>query len=258
VLAFRDSDGVVEIIDGFRRRRVAAMQGFPARLCVRVIEVDEPSALAAMFSLRRPSMGLSELEESWVVRALVRQHGLAQVEVAQLLRRHQSWVSRRLMLVEALAEQVQMDVRLGLVSPTAAREVARLPRGIQQTVARIIARQGMSTRAAAKLVAATEQMKPTTAEAFERLCQEQAAAQAAAQAQAAAPACPGPRSDMAAYTSDIGQVERGASGLLKRLRVRPPSKIGPPYDRQIHDQLRATSYILRTLLDTVIKILEES
>ena len=44
--------------------------------------------------------------------------------VAELLDRHPSWVSRRLGLLERLVEQVQDDVRVGLVSTTAAREIA--------------------------------------------------------------------------------------------------------------------------------------
>jgi transposase/ParB-like chromosome segregation protein Spo0J len=170
LVVFRDERRRLEVIDGFRRLRAAGQQGHPVRLQVRVLDVDETRALTALFALHRGGTGLTEIEEAWVVQALVREQGMAQAQVGQLLRRHQSWVSRRLLLVEALAPEVQMDVRLGLCSPTAAREVARLPRGIQQVVARIIAQQGMSTRAAAKLVAATEQLQPATAEEIERLC----------------------------------------------------------------------------------------
>jgi ParB-like chromosome segregation protein Spo0J len=123
VVAFRDEQRRLEVIDGFRRLRAAGHQGHPARLAVRVLALDERRALGALFALHRGSKGLTELEEGWVVRALVREHGMQQRQAAQLLRRGQSWVSRRLLLVEALAPEVQMDVRLGLVSPTAAREV---------------------------------------------------------------------------------------------------------------------------------------
>ena len=75
LVVFRDGDGVLEVIDGFRRRRAAVAQGFPAQLTVRTLDLDEPRALAAMFSLHRPGAGLCELEQAWIVRALVRAHG---------------------------------------------------------------------------------------------------------------------------------------------------------------------------------------
>jgi ParB-like chromosome segregation protein Spo0J len=247
VVAFRDEKAGLEIIDGFRRLRAAALLGHPARLAVRVLDVDEAHALGALFALHRGGTGLTELEEAWVVRALVREHGMAQAQVAALLRRHQSWVSRRLLLVEALAPEVQIDVRLGLCSPTAAREVARLPRGIQQTVARIIARQGMSTRAAAKLVAATERLQPATAEEIERLCRS---------AQAAAPASGGVRSDVDAYTADLAMLERVSVRLRSRLVERPVSQLPPPRAEEVRGYLRAALPIVRVLLDVLVKTLD--
>jgi len=213
-----------------------------------VLDVDEVRALAALFTLHRAGTGLTELEEAWVVQALVpRSTVMAQAQAATLLRRHQSWVSRRLLLVEALAPEVQIDVRLGLVSPTAAREVARLPRGIQQTVARIIARQGMSTRAAAKLVAATERLQPATAEEIERLCRS---------AQAQAPARAGLRSDAEAYAADLAMLERVAVRLRSRLVERPVSQLPPPRDKEVRGYLRAALPVVRVLLDVVAKTLE--
>jgi ParB-like chromosome segregation protein Spo0J len=247
LVVFRDGDGVLEVIDGFRRRRAAVAQGFPAQLTVRTLDLDEPRALAAMYSLHRPGAGLCELEQAWIVRALVREHGLPQNEVALLLRRHPSWISRRLLLVESLSPEVQADVRLGLVSATTAREVARLPRGTQQTVARIIARQGMSTRAAAKLVAATEQLQPATAEEIERLCRS---------AQAKASARSGPHSDAEAYTADLALLERVATRLCTRLRDRPPARLASPRAEEISGQLRAALPLWRTLMDAMQRSLE--
>ncbi len=63
-----------------------------------------------------------------MVRGLCREMKLTQVQVAELLGRHKSWVCRRLALAERLAEPVQDDMRLGLVNATVARELARLPR----------------------------------------------------------------------------------------------------------------------------------
>ncbi len=72
--------------------------------------------------------------------------------MAQLLRRHKSWVSRRLLLVERLDQAVQGDVRLGLLSPRSALAVAALPRGNQRRAAGLVIERGMTTRQAESLV----------------------------------------------------------------------------------------------------------
>ena len=247
LVVFRDDRQRLEVIDGFRRLRATAHLGAPARLQVRVLEVDEARALSALFALHRGGTALTEIEEGWVVQALVRGQKLAQTQVAQLLRRDQSWVSRRLLLVEALAAEVQMDMRLGLVSPTAAREVARLPRGIQQLVARVIARQGMSTRAASKLVAQSERLQPRTAEEVERLGRK---------AQAETPSRTGPRTAVAAYAAELSALGRLSCRLRERLRERPPAQLPPPQDQEVRGRLLVALPELRALLEIMTETTE--
>jgi hypothetical protein len=95
------------------------------------MEVDEQGAKAAIYTLNRLGQRMVGLEESWIVQALVREDGLSQVEVAQLLGRHKSWVCRRLALLEQLCDAAQEELRLGLLTPALARELTRLPRGNQ-------------------------------------------------------------------------------------------------------------------------------
>jgi len=122
------------LIDGFKRLRAArGLQGFSS-LSARRIEADERGAKAAMYGLNRIGRHLGELEEAWLVQALVREDGLSQVEVALLLGRHKSWVCRRLAMMEKLCPAAQEDLRLGLLSPTMARQLTRLPAGNQQEV----------------------------------------------------------------------------------------------------------------------------
>jgi hypothetical protein len=164
LVAFRDEQQRLEVIDGFRRLRATAQLGAPARLLVRVLEVDEVRALSALFALHRRGTGLTEIEEGWVVQALVREQKMAQTQVAQLLRRDQSWVSRGCCWSRLWRRRCRWTCGWGW-SARRRRARWRLPRGIQQVVARVIAQQGMSTRAAAKRVAQSERLQPTTAEA---------------------------------------------------------------------------------------------
>jgi hypothetical protein len=103
-------------------------------LLVRLIEVDDRRAKAAIYGLNQSGRRPHELEEAWLVQSLVRDDGLSQVEVAELLGRHKSWVCRRLALLERLCAEVRQDLEVGLLAPTAAREIARLPAGNQVEV----------------------------------------------------------------------------------------------------------------------------
>jgi hypothetical protein len=95
------------------------------------MDVDEQGAKAAVYNLNRIGQRPLELEESWIVHALVREDGLSQVEAAQLLGRHKSWVNRRLAMLERLCDAARKELRLGLLSPAMARQLTRLPMGNQ-------------------------------------------------------------------------------------------------------------------------------
>ena len=73
---------------GGRRQRRPPLRTLSAR----VVEVDEATAKAAIYGLNRIGTQPSELEEAWLVHALVREDGLTQVRAAELLGRHKSWV----------------------------------------------------------------------------------------------------------------------------------------------------------------------
>lgn len=123
-----------ELLDGFKRAASARVLPGVTWLQARLVEVDERLAKALILGLNGTGSRMKELEEAWIVHALVREDGLSQLEVAELLERHKSWVSRRLALLERLAEECREDLRLGLLSPTMARQLTRLPAGNQVEV----------------------------------------------------------------------------------------------------------------------------
>jgi len=133
-----------EIVDGFKRLAVA--RRVPALKCLwaRVIDADERTAKAAMYALNRASGKTSELEDAWIVHALVREDGLPQVEVADLLGRHKSWVCRRLALIERLGDAAREELRVGLLTPTCARQLVRLPPGNQASLLDVIRRDALT------------------------------------------------------------------------------------------------------------------
>ena len=136
-------DGALELLDGFKRRAAAAQAGLPT-LSARVVEADEAAAKVAIYGLNRRGHPPSELEEAWIVQALVREDGLTQVQAAELLGHHKSWVCRRLALLERLCDDARAELRLGLLPPSLARQLTRLPVGNQPAVLSAARRESLT------------------------------------------------------------------------------------------------------------------
>jgi ParB-like chromosome segregation protein Spo0J len=137
--------GHYELIDGFKPLAAAQMISGISRVSIRMLLADERGAKAAIYGLNRACGKTRELEDAWIVHALVREDGLTQVEVAELLGRHKSWVCRRLALIERLGPEAKDELRVGLLCPTAARQIVRLPAGNQAETLDVIRREKLST-----------------------------------------------------------------------------------------------------------------
>lgn len=144
VVCIQEDDYV--LIDGFKRLRAARTLKGMSRLAARRMDVDEQGAKAAVYNLNRIGQRPLELEESWIVHALVREDGLSQVEAAQLLGRHKSWVNRRLAMLERLCDAAREELRLGLLSPAMARQLTRLPRGNQANALKTARETSLTSR----------------------------------------------------------------------------------------------------------------
>jgi ParB/RepB/Spo0J family partition protein len=140
-----------ELIDGFKRLR-ACRRLNKEMVRAKVIQVSGRVCKAAIIQLNQLGRSINEIEEALVLQSLHREDGLTQIEIAALLSRDKSWVSRRIALIERLSEDVQEDIRLGLISVFTGRELARLPRGNQREAADAILKHRFSTREAAKLI----------------------------------------------------------------------------------------------------------
>ena len=104
-----------ELIDGFKRLGAARHLAQIEHLSARLMEADERTVKAAIYGLNRAGGRTRELEEAWIIHALVREDGMSQVEVAELLGRHKSWVCRRLALIERLGAKARDELRVGLL-----------------------------------------------------------------------------------------------------------------------------------------------
>jgi ParB-like chromosome segregation protein Spo0J len=103
VVCVKEKDGY-QMVDGFKRLR--ACRSLNQRsLRVRTMQVHGRVCKAAILQLNWSDRSINEMEEALVLRSLHREDGLTQVEIATLLGRDKSWVSRRISLVERLSEE---------------------------------------------------------------------------------------------------------------------------------------------------------
>ena len=144
-------EGRYELIDGFKRLRACRSLN-KEKVRAKVIELSGRVCKAAIIQLNQWGRSINEIEEALVLQSLHREDGLTQIEIAALLGRDKSWVSRRIALIERLSEDVQEDIRLGLISVITGRELTKLPRSNQREAADVIVKRRYSTREAAQLI----------------------------------------------------------------------------------------------------------
>ena len=140
-----------EMIDGFKRLRAAIKLNF-SQLSARIFPGRIRAAKAAMIHLNIKARTISDLEKAMVIRSLHRDDGLTQVQIAALLSRHKSWVCRRLSLVERLSDEIVEHLKLGLITTTIGRELARLPRGNQPGALQTILKYHFDSRETSRLI----------------------------------------------------------------------------------------------------------
>ncbi len=150
VVCLRVADGI-ELIDGFKRLRVMRKLERPT-IRATFLETTVRACKACIIQLNRVARSITDLEEAMVLQSLYRDEGLSQVEIATMLGRDKSWVSRRLSLIERLADEVRQHLELGLISASVGRELARLPRGNQVQVLPVVLKRRLGKREVEQLV----------------------------------------------------------------------------------------------------------
>lgn len=247
ITVFSGEGGGLEVLDGFKRVRAARVLGW-TELRAQHLAVDAPGAKAALVLLHERD-GLTELEEAWLVRSLYREDHLTQPEIARRLSRDKSWVSRRLLVAEGLDDAVQADVRLGLVSASAAASLARLPRRNQHLAAQVVARTGLTCRQTARLVDEV------------LACRDERGERDVIERWRTAPpprSAPHPvrraRSDAEWLLGDVATVTRVAARLEARLFAQPLAAFGAPAGELCAHALTTLAPILAALGRTIAHV----
>ncbi len=240
--AWRAETGELELFDGLKRWRAAQSLSWTT-LRVEVHPFDAGAAKVGLL-LCNEGAGLSDLEVAWVVRSLYREDHVDQPHIAQLLGRDKSWVCRKLTLAEGLSDELTAQVRLGLVSATAAVELARLQRCNQEVAAEVVIRRGLTTRQTRSLV---EALLAAPREQWARVLE-----QVPVTASPARPSEAQRRTPAEQLVADTWAMKRLATRLQVRLLERSLPSLGPacgPVTRELVE-LRSTLTALQTTLDT--------
>lgn len=153
VVVCRLESGSDELLDGFKRLRAARSLAM-RELAVSRLEMGPRGCKAAILQLNRVGRNISSMEEALVVHSLCHEDGLSQVEIAGLLGRHKSWVSRRVALIARLSDEAQERIRLGLLPASLGAELARLQRCNQLQVLESIKTHHLTWRETRKVVSA--------------------------------------------------------------------------------------------------------
>jgi ParB-like chromosome segregation protein Spo0J len=240
-LSVFEGTGGLEVLDGFKRVRAARALGWPTLVAC----IDEVSGVDAKLRLMElhEGRGLTELEQGWLVRSLHREDRLSQPQIAQRLGRDKSWVWRRLMLVESLEDEVQSQVRLGLLCARAAVAVSRLPRGNQVAASRVAIRRGLTVRQTDHLVAEVLGTEETARPAL-LACRLETPA---ASSQPGPQPKPGPRNEAEWMSTDVLRIQELAARLSARLLARPPRTLPAPAAELVSGALVQLSSTLRSL-----------
>lgn len=136
------------LIDGYLRVAAARRLGKDT-LSAHIFDGNEKQALCHVL-VRSGERKWDIIEQAGLIQQLHRRHELSQHQIASLLGKHQSWVSRRLALLEALPEQVIKCVKQANISSwAAARVLAPMARANTEHAQRLtenLMKQPLSTR----------------------------------------------------------------------------------------------------------------
>lgn len=138
------------LVDGFIRHSAAMRLALPS-VFVAVHELGSVQMKAQMY-LRNRQRGLLLIEECRLVDELHRIDGMNQVEIATVLERHKSWVSRRLALHQQLSPHLMEEMAIGRLGMGSIQTLAQLPARNQEELFAVSQQAGLNRKDTARLI----------------------------------------------------------------------------------------------------------
>ena len=134
-----------QVLDGFTRWEAAQQVRGMTTLLVRLIEVDDQRAKAAIYGLNQTGRRPYELEEAWLVQAWCARTACPRSRWPSCWAGTRAGSAGGWRSWRSSAAEVRQDLEVGLLTPTAAREIARLPAGNQSEVLDVSRREALSS-----------------------------------------------------------------------------------------------------------------
>lgn len=149
VITVKESDFCFVLIDGYLRAEALKRCGHDT-VMAEIWACKEAEALVRVL-LRSHERRWETVEQALVMRELKDRHGLSDFEIARFMDHNQSWVSRRLSLLDALPEEILEMVRKGKISTWSATRVlvpmARAMPDHAKKLTETLLKEPLSTRA---------------------------------------------------------------------------------------------------------------
>lgn len=202
------------LIDGYCRVAALRLLGRDTAIALKLALTERDALLFAY----RSSSGRRRfaLEDGWLMRELIERFAMKQTDVALLLGRSDSFVSRRLAIVVQLPDSIQQAVRNGLIGAHAAqRSLVPLARANREHAERLVANLGGLRPTTRQLAAIYAAWRAADAETRERIVGHPALFLKAVQVDDEAP-LPDPVADL---VRGIETIAGACHGARKRLRA---------------------------------------
>ena len=137
IVVVAGQDGRPVVVDGYKRIRALRRLRVDTVLSTQW-ELDEAEALI-LERLMRTAGGDDAFEQAWLLQTLQRRFDLSHEELARRFDKSQSWVSRRLALVEQLPTALQQKVRSGqLVAHAAMKYLVPMARANRKDALQLV------------------------------------------------------------------------------------------------------------------------
>lgn len=115
IIVRRNADGDYELIAGSQRVRAAKLLGWE-EIDAKVLDVSEEDAAVLALESNVVRRNLKQIEEGKAIKKMMSKFNLTQKQVAERLRKSQTWVSQRLSLALDIADEVKQALTDGKIS----------------------------------------------------------------------------------------------------------------------------------------------
>jgi ParB family chromosome partitioning protein len=162
-----DSDRY-QLLDGEHRFRALKLKNITLARC-EVVAANNREALTIAFTTNDlHGKKLDPIEEASHIKRMMTDEKLTQQEIGTVLRKKQSWVSKRLSLIENLEPSVQERIIRRRINPSHAEELMSLEKPLQKEIADKIEDEKLSSRQTRVLTSAIKSHPEKTQEILEK------------------------------------------------------------------------------------------